>query len=121
MPSRSKKLRRFYELSAEQGSASSELRLGDYAYYGASAVKGMDLHLRGMNLQSSRTGIGSVDVIQSFSKSKNAECIINKCIYLYLRTNSSERQESMKMRLGLVMMAITSIPLGSQKDPSNIR
>lgn len=25
---------RFYELSAEQGSASSELRLGDYAYYG---------------------------------------------------------------------------------------
>jgi len=25
---------RFYEMSAEQGSASSELRLGDYAYYG---------------------------------------------------------------------------------------
>ena len=30
-------LRRFYELSAEQGSASSELRLGDYAYYGVLA------------------------------------------------------------------------------------
>jgi len=30
-------LRRFYELSAEQGSASSELRLGDYAYYGIPA------------------------------------------------------------------------------------
>ena len=28
-------VRRFYELSAEQGSASSELRLGDYAYYGS--------------------------------------------------------------------------------------
>merc|ERR1719498_2314462 len=25
---------RFYEMSAEQGSASSELRLGDYAFYG---------------------------------------------------------------------------------------
>lgn len=25
---------RFYELSADQGSASSELRLGDFAYYG---------------------------------------------------------------------------------------
>lgn len=74
-------MRRFYELSAEQGSASSELRLGDYAYYGALAVKGMDLHLRGMNLQSSRTGIGIVDVIQSFSKSKNAStCTTEKIL-----------------------------------------
>lgn len=43
---------RFYELSAEQGSASSELRLGDYSYYGwgvTAAFKEPEFGERGMS------------------------------------------------------------------------